>query len=83
MESLKASPGTKLVGVILTGAGQDGAAGIAYMKGIGGITIAQDEKSSPVSGMPKAAIDTGKVDLVLDPEGIGVKLLGVMGLIKS
>jgi two-component system chemotaxis response regulator CheB len=83
MESLKASPGTKLVGVILTGAGQDGAAGIAHMKGIGGITIAQDEKSSPVAGMPKAAIDSGKVDLVLDPEVIGVKLLEVMGLIKS
>ena len=63
-----------LVGVILTGMGEDGAAGIKAIKAVGGETIAQDEETSAVFGMPKRAIDTGYVDSVLPiediPEGI-------------
>jgi two-component system chemotaxis response regulator CheB len=63
-----------LVGVILTGMGEDGAAGIKAVKAVGGQTIAQDEETSAVFGMPKRAIETGYVDDILSiddiPEGI-------------
>jgi len=63
-----------LIGVILTGMGQDGAAGINAIKAVGGKTIAQDEQTSAVFGMPKRAIETGNVDSVLPiddiPDGI-------------
>lgn len=51
--------GAKAVGVLLTGMGQDGAKGLLNMKNQGAETIAQDQKSSVVWGMPKAAIDIG------------------------
>ena len=57
--------GGNAVGVILTGMGSDGAAGIKAMKESGGKTIAQDEESSIVFGMPKEAIKTGCVDKVM------------------
>lgn len=51
--------------VILSGMGRDGAAGLAHLKKNGAKTIAESEKSATVFGMPKAAIETGGVDLVL------------------
>jgi two-component system chemotaxis response regulator CheB len=57
-----------LVGVVLTGMGQDGAAGIRSIKAVGGRTLAQDEATSAVFGMPKRAIETGSVDDVLPIE---------------
>jgi two-component system chemotaxis response regulator CheB len=54
-----------LVGVILTGMGEDGAAGIEAIKAAGGRTIAQDESTSAVYGMPKRAVETGCVDAQL------------------
>ncbi|MDR2402850.1 MAG: chemotaxis-specific protein-glutamate methyltransferase CheB [Spirochaetaceae bacterium] len=57
--------GPGVVSVVLTGMGADGAEGTRYVKQAGGITIAQDENSSMIYGMPKAAFDTGCVDIVL------------------
>lgn len=57
--------GSNAVGVILTGMGADGAAGMAVMKSAGSLNIAQDEKTSVVFGMPKEAIKIGAVDRVL------------------
>lgn len=54
--------GNNAVGVILTGMGKDGAEGMLEMKNNGAYTIAQDEKSSIVFGMPKEAIALGGVD---------------------
>jgi len=59
-----------LVGVILTGMGEDGAAGISAIKRAGGRTLVQDEASSAVFGMPKRAIETGDVDSVRSLETI-------------
>jgi two-component system chemotaxis response regulator CheB len=54
-----------LVGVVLTGMGSDGAAGIEAIHAVGGRTIAQDEATSAIYGMPKRAVETGAVDRVL------------------
>jgi two-component system chemotaxis response regulator CheB len=53
------------VGVLLTGMGKDGAQGLALLREGGSFTIVQDEKSSVVFGMPKAAIALGAADEVL------------------
>ena len=79
MKSIKKSKTDKIVGIVLTGMGKDGAAGITHIKGIGGITIAQDEQTSIVYGMPKKAYETGNVDLVLTPEEIRNKLITWLG----
>ena len=65
METAARTIDDPLVGVILTGMGSDGAAGIRAVKGAGGGTIAQDEETSAVYGMPKRAVETGCIDDVL------------------
>lgn len=57
--------GRKVLAVILTGMGKDGATGIEAVKKAGGQTIAQNEETCVVFGMPKEAIKTGAVDYVL------------------
>jgi two-component system chemotaxis response regulator CheB len=64
------SHGRRACGVILTGMGHDGAAGMRTLKDAGAHTLAQDEASSAVFGMPKAAIELGAVDRVLPLEDI-------------
>jgi two-component system chemotaxis response regulator CheB len=64
-----------IIGVILTGMGEDGATGIEAIKAAGGRTIAQDRSTSAVFGMPKRAIETGAVDEVLPIEEISEGIL--------
>ncbi len=54
-----------LISVVLTGMGRDGARGTSNVKDYGGVTISEDESTCTIYGMPKAAFETGKVDLVL------------------
>ncbi|MDH4099274.1 MAG: chemotaxis response regulator protein-glutamate methylesterase [Nitrospirota bacterium] len=61
----------RMVGVILTGMGYDGAKGISLIHKNGGKTIAQNEETCVVYGMPKAAVETGCVDKVLPLSDIG------------
>jgi two-component system chemotaxis response regulator CheB len=61
------------VAVVLTGMGKDGAAGLGEVRRAGGLTIAQDEASSAVYGMPKAAVEHG-AEFVLEPTRIGALL---------
>ncbi len=63
-ESAAVSAGKNAIGVILTGMGKDGAAGMAKMKEAGAYNFAQDEASCVVFGMPKEAIAHGGVDEV-------------------
>ena len=74
MKSIQDTPKIKAIGVILTGIGSDGASGISHIRSLGGVTIAQDEASSVLYGMPRAAVETGNVDFVLPPEMIGDKI---------
>ena len=69
------SAGPNAVAAILTGMGDDGAAGMAELKAAGAHTIAQDEATSIVFGMPKEAIARGGVDEVLPLSRIGHAIL--------
>ncbi|HRS96849.1 MAG TPA: chemotaxis response regulator protein-glutamate methylesterase [Smithella sp.] len=67
--------GANAIGVILTGMGSDGAEGLLEMKQAGASTIAQDEKSCVVFGMPKEAIKLGAVDKVVSLEHIAAEII--------
>jgi two-component system chemotaxis response regulator CheB len=67
--------GKNAVGVIMTGMGDDGARAMLEMKEMGAYTIAQDERSCIVFGMPNEAIKRGAVDLVLPLEEIAGNIL--------
>jgi two-component system chemotaxis response regulator CheB len=69
--------GQNAVGVILTGMGADGARGLRQMRDRGALTIAQDEKSSVVWGMPGAAVALGAVERVLAIDQIAEGLVGL------
>jgi two-component system chemotaxis response regulator CheB len=66
---------SKNVGVVLTGMGSDGARGIRAIKEKGGATIAQDQETCVIFGMPKVAILTGFVDVVAPLERISREIL--------
>ena len=75
-ESIAAVAGMTGVAVVLTGMGSDGAIGAAEVRRGGGLAIAQDQQSSAIYGMPRAAIARG-ADLVLSPREIAACLAGL------
>lgn len=78
LTSLAADQRHNAIAVILSGAGSDGAMGLKAVKGAGGITFAQDERSAKYDSMPRAAIATGCVDFVLPPPEIAKELSRVV-----
>lgn len=64
-ESAAKAWGSQTIGVLLTGMGKDGAVGLKAIQAAGGYTIAQDEKSCTVYGMPKEAIDIGAASRIM------------------
>lgn len=64
-----------ILACILTGMGKDGAEGVVKIKELGGTVIAESEKTALIYGMPKTAIETGKVDYILDIDEIGIKII--------
>ncbi len=79
-ESLAGSYRERAIAVVLTGTGQDGAAGVVAIKKTGGTVIAQDKASSEFFGMPEAAANTGRVDMVLSLDLIASKLLELVAV---
>jgi two-component system chemotaxis response regulator CheB len=73
LKSIASAVGAEGVAVVLTGMGRDGADGVAAMRAVGGHTIAQDEATSAVFGMPKAATESG-AEVVLPLSGIATEL---------
>ena len=71
---------SRAIAVVLTGSNSDGALGVLSIKKHGGIVIAQDEATSEFFTMPKTAIATGKVDLVLPIEAIASTLVNLVTL---
>jgi two-component system chemotaxis response regulator CheB len=67
--------GANAIGVILTGMGADGASGLLDMKNSGSATIAQDENTCVVFGMPKEAIKLGAVDKVMPIDQIATQII--------
>lgn len=66
---------THSLGVVLSGTGSDGTAGLMAIKDNGGITFAQDQQSAEWEDMPRNAVDSGAVDFILKPEEIPAKIL--------
>ncbi len=65
----------KLLGIILTGMGRDGAAGLLQLREAGALTIAQDKESSIVFGMPKEAIALGAAMKIVSLEEMAVNIV--------
>lgn len=76
-ESVAREVGSNAIGVILTGMGYDGAKGLLSMKRRGARTIGQDEESSVVYGMPKAAFNIGAIDKQVHLDNISKLLLNM------
>ncbi len=75
MQSVAEAAGQNVVGVLLTGMGKDGAAGMLEIHRRGGYTFAQDEASCVVYGMPKEAVLLGGVNEVVSLDAMGERML--------
>jgi two-component system CheB/CheR fusion protein len=75
LRSIAEQCGSRAIGVILSGTGSDGSAGVEAIKAAGGVTFAQEAATAKFATMPEAAAATGCVDFVLPPEGIAAELV--------
>lgn len=78
MNSAAEQLGKRAIGVVLTGMGRDGADGLLAMREAGARTVAQDEATSIVYGMPKAAFETGGADSVVPLDKVAERLSGLV-----
>lgn len=78
-ESVVCSPQYKAIGILLTGMGKDGAKGLKSLRDSGALTIAQDESSSIIYGMPKVAVDMGAAIKVLHLDDISREIIELIG----
>lgn len=79
-ESLATDMGGRVAACLLTGMGRDGAGGLLAVRRAGGITVAQDEATSVVYGMPREAVELGAAQHVLGLGEIGSFLAGLAGV---
>jgi len=73
--SVSRAAGSNAVGIILTGMGADGAQGLLEMREAGAATVAQDEASCVVYGMPRAAVELGAAERIMSLEQIPAEML--------
>ena len=79
LSSMAEATSGSMLGVILTGMGNDGFKGMQLLKSKGGVTIAQDEATSTIYGMPKACVEGGVADDVLPLGQIGFEIAKFAG----
>lgn len=79
ISSMAEATAGSMLGVVLTGMGNDGFKGMQQLKQKGGVTIVQDEATSTIYGMPKACVDGGVADEVLPLGQIGYEIGKFMG----
>ena len=79
LTSLASVYGRKCIGALLTGMGSDGAAGLLDIRRAGGFTLAQDEKTCVVFGMPREAVRRGAVDRSMPPASMAELLVRMAG----
>ena len=72
--SVAAALGARACGVVLTGMGQDGRAGVVAIKGRGGLTLAESQESAVIYGMPQAAAESGALDELLPLERLAERI---------
>jgi two-component system, chemotaxis family, protein-glutamate methylesterase/glutaminase len=77
-QSVAQAAGARSIGILLTGMGRDGAQGLLEMRTAGSHTIAQDEASSVVWGMPGEAVAVGAAQLVLPLPAIAARLMALV-----
>lgn len=75
--------GANIISIVLTGMGRDGAAGTEVIKKNGGITLAEDESTCVIYGMPKATYETGAVDLVLPINRFSKEIVNIINGIRK
>jgi two-component system chemotaxis response regulator CheB len=78
-ESLAVDRGAEVLACLLTGMGRDGAAGLLAIRRAGGCTVAQDESTSVIYGMPREAVLLGAAQLVLPLDQIGPRIVQLLG----
>jgi two-component system chemotaxis response regulator CheB len=81
--SVASVAGKNSIGVILTGMGGDGAQGLLEMRKKGAKTLAQDEQSSVVYGMPKVAFEMGAVEKVVSLDEVATEILNILSMKKA
>ncbi len=74
-DSLAAQMGVSSVAIVLSGSGSDGSRGLQAVHDLGGLVMVQSPESSGFDSMPRAAITTGKVDIICDPGEMPLRLL--------
>lgn len=79
LRSLARNWNGKLIAVIVSGFDGDGAAALADIKRVGGITIAQKLDTASAPDMPESAIESGYVDFILSPEEIAAEIVRIAG----
>jgi two-component system chemotaxis response regulator CheB len=79
-ESLAADRGAEVLACLLTGMGRDGAAGLLAIRRAGGFTIAQDESTSVIYGMPREAVLLDAAQLVLPLDQIGPQIVQLLAV---
>jgi two-component system chemotaxis response regulator CheB len=78
-QSVARACGDAVVGVLLTGMGDDGADGLTEIRAAGGVTLAQDEATCVVFGMPQQAIRRGAATRVVPIQRVAEEILGAIG----
>jgi two-component system chemotaxis response regulator CheB len=78
-ESLAVDRGAEVLACLLTGMGRDGAAGLLAIRRAGGFTLAQDESTSVVYGMPREAVSLDAVQMILPLDQIGPQIVQLLG----